>query len=91
MEAAEAPAANGLPSFITAPPPARASVGEVEAPEAFGAAERAPAREQEGVNFHLNPRRRRGRPPRAAADEAGETRQEEAAPSGELPFEPDRV
>lgn len=81
--------APGLPSFITAPP-ARASVAaENETPEAVMAAERTPAREHEGVNFHLNPRRRRR--PRPQLDEAsGETREEAPQPT-ELPLEPDRL
>ncbi len=88
-EASDEPAA-GLPSFITAPP-ARPVVAEAEAPEAgfSPAAERQPAREHEGVNFHLSSRRRR-RPARAQVEEgAGEAREEAPAPS-ELPFEPDR-
>jgi hypothetical protein len=82
--------APGLPSFITAPP-ARPVVAETEAPEAgfSPAAERQPAREHEGVNFHLSSRRRR-RPARPQLEEsAGESREEAPAPS-ELPFEPDR-
>jgi hypothetical protein len=81
--------APALPSFITAPP-ARPAVGEPEPVEAgFVAAERPPAREHEGVNFHLSSRRRRR--PRAPSEETnGETREETAAPS-ELPFEPDRI
>jgi len=84
--------APGLPSFITAPP-ARPVVAEAEAaPEAGfvpAAAERQPAREHEGVNFHLSSRRRR-RPPRSQLEEsAGEGREEAPAPS-EAPFEPDR-
>ncbi|WBJ99948.1 DUF4167 domain-containing protein [Methylocystis parvus] len=88
-EASDEPAP-GLPSFITAPP-ARPAVAEAEAPEAgfAPAAERQPAREHEGVNFHLSSRRRR-RPPRSQAEEAAsETREEAPAPS-EVPFEPDR-
>ncbi len=78
----------GLPSFITAPP-ARASVAaESESPEAPVAVERAQAREHEGVNFHLNPRRRRR--PRPQLDEAGGETREEAPQPTELPAEPDR-
>lgn len=82
--------APGLPSFITAPP-ARPVLTEPEAPEAgfAPAAERQPAREHEGVNFHLSSRRRRR--PRAQVEEStGETREEAPQPS-ELPFEPDRL
>jgi hypothetical protein len=81
--------APGLPSFITAPP-ARPAAGENEPAEnGFPAGERAPAREHDGVNFHLSSRRRRR--PRPPVDEAaaGETREEAGQPS-ELPFEPDR-
>lgn len=90
-EAVEAAPAAGLPSFITAPP-ARPAAGESEAPEAaFAGAERPAAREHDGVNFHLNPRRRR-RPRPAMDDAGGEARQEEAPQaSEELPFEPDRI
>ncbi|WP_442756503.1 DUF4167 domain-containing protein [Methylocystis sp. JAN1] len=83
-------AAPSLPSFITAPP-ARPVVAEAEAPETgfSPSAERQPAREHEGVNFHLSSRRRR-RPARAQLEEpAGDTREEAPAPS-ESPFEPDR-
>jgi hypothetical protein len=87
----EAPAdepAPGLPSFITAPPARVAGVdGEPEA--SFPAAERPQAREDhEGVNFHLSSRRRRR--PRPALDESGAEVREEAGPTTELPFEPDR-
>lgn len=82
----------GLPSFITAPPARAPIAAEGEAPEAsFAPAERPQAREQhEGVNFHLNPRRRRR--PRAQLDEAAsEAREEAAAQPTELPLEPDRL
>jgi hypothetical protein len=83
--------APSLPSFITAPP-ARPAIAETEPVEAgfSPAVERQPAREHEGVNFHLSSRRRR-RPARAQVEEdAGESREEAPAPS-ELPFEPDRI
>ncbi|WP_457795820.1 DUF4167 domain-containing protein [Methylocystis sp. S23] len=82
--------APGLPSFITAPP-ARPVVAETEAPEAgfAPAAERQPAREHEGVNFHLSSRRRR-RPRPQLEESAGETREEAAPQPSELPIEPDR-
>ncbi|KAF2992515.1 hypothetical protein MJC1_00092 [Methylocystis sp. MJC1] len=80
----------GLPSFITAPPARTAVAAENEAPDAgFAPAERPQAREHEGVNFHLNPRRRRR--PRAQLDEATSEAREEATQSTELPLEPDRL
>jgi len=89
-EPGDAPPAAALPSFITAPP-ARPVASEANAPEGVIAAPERPAeREHEGVNFHLNSRRRRR--PRAQVEEtAGEARQEEAPQASELPFEPDHI
>jgi Domain of unknown function (DUF4167) len=86
-EASDEPAP-GLPSFITAPTPARiaGAEGEPVVEPGFAAAERPAGRsDHEGVNFHLSSRRRR-RP--RAADESGAEVQE-AAPT-DAPFEPDR-
>lgn len=83
-EVAPADVGAALPSFITAPP-ARTAAVEGEAPEAF-VGERSARRDQEGANFHLNSRRRRR--PRSPMDEAGG--ESDAAPSDDLPIEPDR-
>lgn len=82
--------APGLPSFITAPP-ARTAAAEAEPAEvgfAPAAEHGAPAREHEGVNFHLSSRRRRR--PRAQAEETAGDLREDAPQATELPFEPDR-
>lgn len=73
--------APGLPSFITAPTPARAVAAEGAAPPEAVDAER-PAREHEGVNYHLSSRRRRRTRP--TMDEG---REQEAPEAGELPLE----
>ena len=62
-EAGEGEPANGLPSFITAPP-ARVAANEGE-PEGGFAPERPAGRDHEGVNYHLSSRRRR-RPSKAS-------------------------
>ncbi len=82
--AAEAGAAPGLPSFITAPTPNRAPFAQAEtAPE--GVEADRPGADSEGVNFHLSSRRRRR--PRPPMDEAAGS---EAPETGELPIEPER-
>ena len=71
----------GLPAFITAP--VRIPVSEADAPQPNlqgGAPDQGPDMSgDEGVGFHLRPRRRRRRP---GAEGEGETA---AAPRGELP------
>lgn len=74
----EQPDTGGLPAFITAPVRMPPSEAEAPQPSIGGAPENAPGMEhEEGVNFHLRPRRRRRRPP-------GEG-EGEASPRGELP------
>jgi hypothetical protein len=80
----------GLPSFITAPTPIRATGGD-EPADTFARAERTAVREHEeaAAGFHLNSRRRRR--PRAGAEEANgnvavSTGDEPATQTGELPL-----